>query len=67
MDENTPPPVTDDLTQAADGASQQLDGAIDSVTNATDGLGQMVEDGITQVEEKIDGFMSGLDNFLGKF
>jgi hypothetical protein len=67
MDEITPPPVVDTISQVASDASGQIGSAIDGVSGAADGIGQVVEDGITQAEEKLDGLMSGLDNFLGKF
>lgn len=68
----SPPPQPDDLpqddiTQPADTISQHLEGAASGVTDIVDNLDKIVDKGLSQAEEKLDGFLSSLDNFLGKF
>ncbi|MEK7152367.1 MAG: hypothetical protein AAB834_00325 [Patescibacteria group bacterium] len=67
MDIPTPPPVSDDLTQAADEAAQKLDSANQGVIDAAGALERKVEDGLQQAEQKLDDFIGGIDNFLSKF
>lgn len=67
MDDNNPQPqVPDDLTNAADEATQKLEGASDGVANMADNLTQSLEDGLNTAEQKLDAVTSWLDKFLGK-
>jgi hypothetical protein len=68
MDDNIPkpPPVPDDLGNAADEATQKLEGVTDGVANLGDNLTQGLEDGLNAAEEKVNVVTSWLDKFLGK-
>jgi hypothetical protein len=55
------------LTDAVDGDGSQLDAAAGKVEDAATNLDHMLEQGLDTAEQKLDDFLSGLDNFLGKF
>ncbi len=58
---------SDELSQAADRLSENLNTAGDASAQLGDTIGKAVDDGIAGAEKSLDTFLSGLDNLLGKF